>query len=200
MSLDAIQKTKAIGNLEDKLIIATPLGDKDPCFARSVVYVHDHSKEGAVGLIINKPSPVTMGELSDSLELKDETELQLDDDTPVLLGGPVAPDRGFFIHFSASNEPKMKFAEFMQGASSSKTAKNQDWTTEFGSPKPQFFLGFSGWDKGQLEEEFLHDQWLVVPLENTRAIFEVPVEKRYQFAASLLGVDLACYSPEVGHV
>ena len=82
-------------NLTHHFLIAMP-GMQDDSFARSVVYLCEHSERGALGLIINKPTDLSLKGLLDKVDLS----LRRDDlaDAPVFLGGPVQSDRGFVLH------------------------------------------------------------------------------------------------------
>ena len=82
-------------NLTHHFLIAMP-GLNDELFGNSVVFMCEHSPRGALGLIINKPSAITVGELFDKVDLplrRPELAAQ-----PVLLGGPLQTDRGFVLH------------------------------------------------------------------------------------------------------
>ena len=82
-------------NLTHHFLIAMP-GLNDELFGKSVVYLCEHSARGALGLIINKPADIGLGELFDRLELP----LRRDDlkDAPLLRGGPIQVERGFVLH------------------------------------------------------------------------------------------------------
>ena len=82
-------------NLTHHFLIAMP-GLNDELFGKSVVYLCEHSARGALGLIINKPADIGLGELFDRLELP----LRRDDlrAAPLLRGGPLQPERGFVLH------------------------------------------------------------------------------------------------------
>ena len=85
----------AVANLTNHFLIAMP-GLSDPFFARTVTYLCQHNEEGALGIIINRPSELTLKDVMSqmSLELDDEAL----GETPVYFGGPVHPDRGFVLH------------------------------------------------------------------------------------------------------
>src|SRR3954469_13067349 len=92
-------------NLTHHFLIAMP-GMEDEAFAKSVVYLCEHSSRGALGLVINKPSDIALRKLFDKVELP----LGRDDlaRTPVFHGGPVQTERGFVLHEAvfASEEEK----------------------------------------------------------------------------------------------
>src|SRR4051795_10381163 len=82
-------------NLTHHFLIAMP-GMQDQAFAKSVVYLCEHSPQGALGLVINKPSEIDLRHLFDKVELPlGRADLQK---TPVFQGGPVQTERGFVLH------------------------------------------------------------------------------------------------------
>src|SRR5512134_2565934 len=82
-------------NLANQFLIAMP-GMLDPNFAGSVVYVCEHSDKGALGLVINRPTELTLAGLFDKIDLK--LEIAPWKDAPVFFGGPVQTERGFVLH------------------------------------------------------------------------------------------------------
>src|ERR1700761_6735828 len=88
------------GYLTNQLLIAMPaMGD--PNFAQTVALVCDHSSAGALGLILNKPLPMRMGEVFEQLEIQLGEAARHSPvliERPVLRGGPVQTDRGFVVH------------------------------------------------------------------------------------------------------
>ena len=82
-------------NLTNHFLIAMP-GLNDDWFGKSVVFMCEHTPKGALGLVINKPSDITLGDLFNKLELP----LRRDDlaTMPVLRGGPLQLERGFVLH------------------------------------------------------------------------------------------------------
>ena len=82
-------------NLTHHFLIAMP-GLEDEAFAKSVVYVCEHSERGALGLVINKPSELSMQSLFEKVDLSLHREDLMN--APVLQGGPVHTERGFVLH------------------------------------------------------------------------------------------------------
>jgi putative transcriptional regulator len=81
--------------LQDCFLIAMP-SLKDPNFARSVTYIFEHSKNGAMGIVINLPLTITLQHIFDSMKIRSTLETVCQ--TPILAGGPVQPERGFILH------------------------------------------------------------------------------------------------------
>jgi len=171
-----------LGNLTNSFLIAVP-GLKDPSFARAVVLICDHSKEGAFGLVVNRLLLSSFIPLSSSFDIK-----ECHVDMPVYYGGPVRPDQGYVLYASRHDYyPSIRIHENLILTTSKDILL--DVTRGGGPEKFLFILGFAGWAPGQLERELMEDSWLIAPSDN-RIIFDVPVNERWTAAAALIGVDL----------
>jgi len=180
--------------LTNQFLIAMPAMD-DPNFRESVTFICEHSEQGALGIIINRPMDVVLDDVLKQLALKAE-----DPDTaasPVYLGGPVQTQRGFVIH-----EPHGQWEATLKVSNSLGVTTSRDVLEAVAAgtgPERCFVaLGDAGWTAGQLEEEIKSNAWLSTPADS-RIIFETPVELRWQAAAKLIGVDLALLSGDTGH-
>ena len=190
-------------NLTNHFLIAMP-GLEDASFARSVVYVCEHSANGALGLVINKPSDINLKGLFDKVELPLERPDLVQ--TPVFHGGPVQVDRGFVLHeaFLAENvKPgESVYASTMSipGGLEMTTSKDvlEALSTGAGPRRVLVSLGYSAWAQGQLESELGENSWLTVGAD-IAVIFDTPVEQRYDRALGLLGLKLWMLSPQAGH-
>ena len=185
-------------NLTHHFLIAMP-GMEDASFARSVVYLCEHSERGALGLIINKPTDISLKGLFDKVDLS----LGRDDlsDAPVFLGGPVQTERGFVLHDpQADDGPAFNSTLQVPGGLEMTTSKDvlEALSNGAGPKRLLVTLGYSGWAAGQLEEEIGRNGWLTVPAEAS-LVFDTPVEQRYARAMQLLGVDPRMLSQEAGH-
>ncbi len=171
-----------IRNLTNTFLIAVP-GLRDPNFARTVVLICDHSKDGAFGLVVNRLLLSSFVPLSSSFDIK-----ECFIDIPVYYGGPVRPEQGYVLYSSGRDyHPSIRIHDELVLT----TAKEvlTDITLGRGPEKFLIVLGFAGWAPGQLERELMEDSWLVAPSDN-RIIFDVPVNERWTAAAALIGVDL----------
>lgn len=180
--------------LGGQFLIAMP-ALKDPNFAHTVSFVCEHSEQGALGIVINRPSDIALGEIFRQLDLK-AVEPRLEA-RPVYNGGPVQQDRGFVIHDGGD-----EWDSSLQVAVGLCVTTSRDILTAIaageGPPRSLIALGYAGWGAGQLEREIAENAWLSVPADPA-IIFELPVEKRYAASARLLGVDLSLLSTESGH-
>jgi len=190
-------------NLTHHFLIAMP-GLQDDLFGGSVVYLCEHSQRGALGLVINKPSDVTLKSLFDKVELPlNRRDLAGE---VVFMGGPVQTDRGFVLHeatFSDADKPADPvYASTMSipGGLELTTSKDvlEAISTGSGPRRVMVSLGYSAWGEGQLESELGENSWLTVPAD-VRLIFDTPVAQRYQQALQLLGLQAWMLSPDAGH-
>ncbi|MDC6167199.1 YqgE/AlgH family protein [Paucibacter sp. XJ19-41] len=184
--------------LSNQFLIAMP-GMADDTFAGAVVYLCEHNDKGALGLVINKPIALTLGNLFEKVELS------LDDDDlaarPVFFGGPVQTERGFVLHEpldAAGGHYNATLAG--PGGLEMTTSRDVLEALSYGAgPKTVLVtLGYSGWAAGQLEEEIGRNGWLTVSA-TPEIIFETPVELRYERALGLLGIDPRMLSTDAGH-
>ncbi|MCB1827269.1 MAG: YqgE/AlgH family protein [Coxiellaceae bacterium] len=174
-------------NLTHHFLIAMPTLE-DTFFSKSVVYIYEHSAEGALGVVINKSLQITLENLLQHLEIEISEKSIVD--LPVLSGGPVSPEQGFVLH------DRLEAADTDVAITSSKEMLVD--IAEGRGPKHYIVvLGYSGWDAGQLEEEINRNDWLITPFDPT-LLFETPMEKRWQEAAKLIGIDINRLSGHTG--
>ncbi|MBK1704578.1 YqgE/AlgH family protein [Halochromatium glycolicum] len=181
-------------SLTNHFLIAMP-GLQDPNFSRTVTYVCEHSEEGAMGIIINRPMEIQLGEVLEQLEI--EAESSEINQAPVYLGGPVQTDRGFVIH-----DGDLSFDSTLKVTSDIRVTTSRDVLEAIASgrgPSNRLIaLGYAGWSGGQLEQELIANAWLSGPADS-EILFAKPSAERWQAAAKLLGVDLNLLSGEAGH-
>ena len=190
-------------NLTHHFLIAMP-GLEDESFARSVVYLCEHSERGTLGLIINKPTDISLKGLFDKVDLS----LRREDLTkePVFQGGPVQTERGFVLHepmlMDKGETDESAYASTMTipGGLEMTTSKDvlEALSTGAGPRRVLITLGYSSWGEGQLESELAENAWLTVAADLS-VIFDTPVPERYDRALSLLGLQAWMLSPEAGH-
>jgi putative transcriptional regulator len=180
--------------LTNQLLIAMPsMGD--PNFAQTVALVCDHTSAGALGLILNKPLPMRMGEVFEQLEIElGDVPLR---ERPVLRGGPMQTDRGFVVHRAGGEwDSTLKVSDALHVTISRDIlvaiARGQ------GPDEAVIALGYAGWDGGQLEQEIRANAWLNAPVD-LGLIFDLPFESRWHAAGRLLGVELSRISPLSGN-
>ena len=185
-------------DLTNQFLIAMP-GMVDGAFAGSVVYLCEHTENGALGLVINKPIDITLRNLFERVELPlDSPELAAQ---PVFFGGPVQTERGFVLH-EKTDESASPYNSTLSipGGLEMTTSKDvlEALSNGTGPKRLLVTLGYSGWGAGQLEDEIGRNGWLNVDAQR-EIIFDTPVALRYDRALSLLGIDPHMLSQEAGH-
>lgn len=184
--------------LTNQFLIAMP-GMADDSFAGTVIYLCEHNDKGALGLVINKPISLTLGNLFEKVDLNLPDEALAA--RPVFYGGPVQTERGFVLHEPLDEEGGHYNATLaVPGGLEMTTSRDvlEALANGAGPKKLLVTLGYSGWAAGQLEEEIGRNGWLTVDAQPA-IIFDTPVEQRYDKALSLLGIDPRMLSMDAGH-
>ncbi|HYB49706.1 MAG TPA: YqgE/AlgH family protein [Burkholderiaceae bacterium] len=181
-------------DLTNHFLIAMP-SMQDPNFDRTVVYVCEHSDKGAMGVVINRPTELTLARLFDKIDLR--LEIAPWRDEPVLYGGPVQTERGFVLHAPAGNYGSTLNVADDIGLTTSKDVL-EDLAGGKGPKQLLVTLGYAGWAAGQLEHELAHNGWLSVAAD-VHVIFDTPANARFDAALKLLGVDPRHLSSQPGH-
>lgn len=192
-----------VGSFANQFLIAMP-GMVDDNFAGTVVYICDHTSNGAMGLVVNRPTDVDLATLFDKIDLK--LEIQPKASEPVYFGGPVQADRGFVLHEQSEAEHTSHYSSSLRVPGGLAMTTSKDILQEVAAGQgPQRFLitlGYAGWSAGQLEDEIARNGWLNIsaPTEElVHIIFDTPDEYKYENVLGLLGVDLGFLSSEAGH-
>ncbi|WP_437777103.1 YqgE/AlgH family protein [Sorangium sp. So ce1097] len=172
------------------LIASPPLGD--PNFDKTVVLLAVHSEGGALGFVVNRPAPMTLGELLSFAGYGSD----LKDPAPVYLGGPVQPSSGWILCL----DPALGAEESgvipvgsrvrvtsSRGAFDALAADAVRGAVAADPRRRTVLLGYSGWGPGQLEREIAAGAWLPVPLDE-RILFDVAADRRWERAYGLLGL------------
>lgn len=181
-------------DLSGHFLMAMP-GMVDGDLAGTVIYVCEHSERGALGLVINRPTDLSLGGLLEQVDLEQGGSSQ--GDLPVHFGGPVQSDRGFVLHRPAGDySSSIRLGDTLALTTSRDVL--QAVASGEGPEKIFVTLGYAGWGAGQLEQELAQNAWLSVLAEES-IIFEVPAESRYPAAMRLLGVDPAMLAGSAGH-
>ena len=155
----------------------------DPNFARTVVLLCEHAAEGAFGLVVNRPSEV---EAASAVNL--EPPVERPNDLPLLVGGPVEPQRGWIL---TATEPGGVEARPLGAGlylSASPVLLRRVLTTRPLPRRTHVLAGYAGWGPGQLDAELAESAWLIVPVE-LDLIFEIPAAAAWEVAIRRLGAD-----------
>ena len=167
----------------------------DPNFYHTVTYICAHNDEGAMGIVINRPLEMPLGDVLTQMDMNPRDDKV--DQLPVYHGGPVQTDRGFVLHEPLSTWDSSINVNDAVGVTTSRDILQA--IAAGGGPKESLVaLGYAGWSAGQLEQEIMDNAWLSGPAES-EVIFKTPCEQRWVRAAALLGVDLDKLSFDIGH-
>ncbi|WP_142783334.1 YqgE/AlgH family protein [Changchengzhania lutea] len=167
------------------LLIAEPSIIGDISFNRSIVLLADHSDEGSIGFILNKPLEYTINELVPEVEATFK----------VYNGGPVEQDNLYFIHKVPELIPdsiEISLGIFWGGDFSKVAELIHNNTIEENDIR--FFLGYSGWDSEQLENELKSNSWVVTENSYKNHIIEKPYESFWKEKMLEFGGDYVIWS------
>ena len=189
-----INTSHSSDSLRDHFLLAMP-GLSEGIFPQSITYICEHGESGAMGIVINQPLELTVGEIFEHLQINIISEFS---DTPVLAGGPVQMDHGFVLHrlgdkqwessLKVTNEITLTTSRDILRAIASGT----------GPPDHLIALGYAGWSAGQLEQELADNAWLTLPGDSD-IIFSTSSEERLGAAAAMLGIDMNLICGRAGH-
>lgn len=182
-------------SLSGQLLIAMP-GLDDPNFARGVMLLCQHNDEGAVALVVNKAADFPFARVLEQLELDSDAEGI--DQVPVLIGGPLQPERGFILHPAGDGDWESSHninAKWAITTSRDILVAMADGT---GPQQALLALGYAGWSAGQLEQELVDNAWLTVEA-TPQILFDTDVDDRWQAATRLMGFDSHQLSTHIGH-
>jgi len=170
----------------NQLLIALPALE-DPNFSRSVTLICQHDDDGAMGVVVNRASEYTLGEVFKQMGIETQDDSLLDQ--RVLAGGPVHPERGFVLHDGEREwDSSLAIAEGLYVTTSRDVL--EAIARGEGPAHATVALGCAGWGAGQLEYELVENSWLTAPAD-AELLFALPLEARWQAAAGRIGVDLA---------
>ena len=187
-------KSTAPSYLKHHFLIAMPQM-ADPNFAQTLIYLIEHGPEGAMGLIVNRPSGLSLADVLEQLR-PDEPIPALCQSLPIFAGGPVQTDRGFVLHPAGhSFQATLELGELALSTSQDALFAIADGN---GPARHLITLGYAGWDAGQLEAELADNAWLTCPADSS-ILFDLPFDQRLNAAAARLGVNLSLLTSQVGH-
>jgi len=195
-------------NLTGHFLIAMP-AMQDPYFAKSVTLICTHNQDGAMGIIINRPTDMNIDSVFEKIDIP--LENQHLGKQSVLYGGPVQQERGFVLH-DLDNDQAMQshqnnWNSMVKISSGIALTTSKDILEAagkgLGPKKMRLSLGYAGWTPGQLEQEILQNAWLSVQARDAnllnKIVFDTPYDDILGAAIQLLGIDPAMLSDVAGH-
>ena len=141
------------GNLAGSLLLAHP-SMTDPSFQHAVVLISAHNDEGAVGVILNRPMGKSLGEFNSEVTTEGLSGI------PVFAGGPVG-DRQIILSAWQASESLGAFKLYF-GLDAEKAGEMITGGTDMAM---RAFVGYAGWEEGQLEKELRQNTWVVAPVD-----------------------------------
>ena len=203
-------------SLKNQFLLAMP-GLAGSYFGGSLIYLCEHNDDGAMGIMVNRPSSVSLVELMAQLGIDKGVTPS---DIPVLEGGPVGGERGFILHslrdLNSLRDPHcprdvvtvreyVEHALFLGGCMLLSSGRDILEAIAAGNGPQEYLmvLGYAGWAGGQLEAELAENAWLTCPNYDLDMVHEVlfhtPFDQRVQRAAASLGIDFSLIAGQAGH-
>jgi len=155
----------------------------DPNFAKSVVLLCEHAPEGAFGLVVNRPSEIAAAEA-----VRLEPPVGDPNDLPLLIGGPVEPERGWILTAQAPELVEHRSVGAGLYLSASPVLLRRALMARPLPKRTVVLAGYAGWGPGQLDQELADSAWLIMPVE-LDLIFEIPSTSAWEMAIRRLGAD-----------
>jgi putative transcriptional regulator len=184
-------------NLCDHFLISMPhLHDQN--FEQTLTYICEHSDQGAMGIVVNRPMDLSFQQMLEHMDLEIELGSVCRGKQRVYAGGPVQVERGFILHRSTEQSWRSSFV--INDQLSMTTSVDILHAIAHGSGPQQHLiaLGYAGWGAGQLEQEILHNSWLSCPAD-LDILFDTESQLRLNAAATKLGVNLDLLTSQSGH-
>lgn len=158
-----------MSDLAPGFLVAVPqMGDAN--FARAVVLLLEHGESGALGLVVNRPGHLNLSQVARTQGLPPRPAL---DRSPVFIGGPVQPERGFLLHDRADLDERLEVLDglYVSGSTDSLASLLEAEPTRF-----RLFLGYSGWGPGQLEQELREGAWVATGASAAHVLRTAPAD------------------------
>jgi putative transcriptional regulator len=166
-----------------RLLISEPFLP-DPNFERTVVLICEHNEDGSFGFVMNKPSILRVNEVVEDMHINDL----------VFVGGPVQQDTLHFLHRSTQLENAVQIREEISWGGDFENLIVQIDTAKIKSADIRFYLGYSGWGPGQLEQELEEDSWIVCDYVSSDLLFDTEPSMIWRKALDNMGGRFSVYS------
>ncbi len=167
-----------------KILVSEPYLP-DPNFERTIILLCEHNEEGSFGFVMNKPSEAKVADIMDDLSKLD---------APAFVGGPVQQDTLHYLHRLPNLEEAVPVMEGVYWGGNFEQLLHLIDTRQVTASDIKFFLGYSGWSAGQLEEELKQSSWIVSDKVNQELLFETPADAMWQRALKAMGGRFSVYS------
>ncbi len=186
-------------NFTGHFIVAMP-AMTDLSFAKTVTFICTHNQDGAMGIVVNRLTDITLANLFEQIKL--ESVIPKLHEKTVHYGGPVQIERGFVLHTPHNEYNSTVTVNDVVSLTTSKDIL-EELANNTGPKKMLIALGYVGWSAGQLEEEMSQNAWLSVEVTDSTninmLIFDKPNAEKYDYSLQLMGLNLANLSNNAGH-
>lgn len=167
-----------------RLLISEPFLP-DPNFERTVVLLCEHNEDGSFGFVLNKVSAVNLDDIIEDVNNFSE---------PVHIGGPVQQDTLHFIHKAPYLEGGQDLGNGLYWGGNFEQLMILIDSKQIDPEDFKFFVGYSGWSEGQLEEELEANSWIVTPQASADIVFEQDLDQLWKRVLKGLGGRYDVYS------
>ena len=181
--------------LQHHFLLSMPSLGEPNFFSHSLTYICEHDENGAMGLMVNRPLDITVGDIFVQMEI-DPGKLEIAHHR-AFQGGPVDQERGFVLHSADVEWENTLHAGDDISVTSSREIL-ESLADGSGPRDAMIVLGYAAWTAGQLEHELQQNYWLTCPASH-EIIFDIGTDKKINAAAATLGSSLSQLSSEVGH-
>lgn len=183
---------RSASHLAPGFLVAAP-GLRDPNFAGSLVLMTGHRKAGAMGLVVNRPAPVTVAEVLASADgdLGRLARASAIGGQQVMVGGPVSPEQVWVLYrrgAAGEDEDAIRVGRNLAVGSSRPVLEALLAASPGDAGPVQVFVGYAGWAPMQLEEEITQGSWVPLGFDEELAT-RVPHPDRWSAAVRMLGLD-----------
>ena len=157
----------------------------DPNFERTIILLCENNEDGSFGFVLNKPSLANVSDVMDDIK---------NYDTPAMVGGPVQQDTLHYIHRFASLDDAVEITSGIFWGGNFEKLLFLLETKQLAHKDIKFFLGYSGWTAGQLEEELEQDSWIVSDQVSEELIFDTAPDAMWKKTLTIMGGRFSVYS------
>ncbi len=167
-----------------RLLISEPYLP-DPNFERTIILLCENNEEGSFGFVLNKPATVNVSEVMEDIK---------EYNAAAMIGGPVQQDTLHYIHRNGALEDAVEIADGIYWGGNFERLLFLLETKQMEHKDVKFFLGYSGWSGGQLEEELEQDSWIVSDQVSEDLVFETEAESMWKKTLTTMGGRFSVYS------
>ena len=157
----------------------------DPNFERTIILLCENNSEGSFGFVLNKPSLANVSDVMDGIK---------DFNAPAMVGGPVQQDTLHYLHRYPGIEDAVEILRGVYWGGSFEKVLFLLETKQMAAKDIKFFLGYSGWSAGQLEEELDQNSWIVSDQAKEELIFDTEPEFMWKKTLTIMGGRFSVYS------